>query len=143
VFRGKLRKIILLRENSVLAVLLIIHCFASALHFVHNGVFIADYPNLPAWLTASGVYISWCVITSIGASGYVLLQRVSRVVGLALICVYAICGFGGLDHYFVAPLSAHTFAMNATILFEVSTAAVLLVFAVKSLVRELKWPKAV
>ena len=41
-------------------------------------------------------------------------------------------GFGGLDHYTVAPVSAHTVAMNLTILLEAATAAVLLVFVARS-----------
>jgi hypothetical protein len=125
----------------MLLALLIVHCIASALHFLHNAVFIADYPNLPSWLTASGVYYSWCLITSTGVGGYILTRRGYRSAGLAAICVYAVLGFGGLDHYVVAPLDAHTTAMNATIIFEVATAAVLLAYAVRELVGEFRRKK--
>ena len=43
-----------------------------------------------------------------------------------MLAVYALLGFAGLDHYFVAPMSAHTLAMNASIWGEVATAALLL-----------------
>jgi hypothetical protein len=37
-------------------------------------------------------------------------------------------GFAGLDHYVVAPVSAHSLVMNSTILLEVATAGTLLAF---------------
>jgi len=43
-----------------------------------------------------------------------------------LIALYAVLGFAGLDHYTLAPISAHTLAMNATIWLETATAVLLL-----------------
>jgi hypothetical protein len=73
------------------------------------------------------VYASWLVVAGIGAFGYGLYRSDSRAVGLMVIGVYALLGFGGLDHYTVAPVSAHSMAMNATILGEAIAASVLLV----------------
>jgi hypothetical protein len=101
---------------------------ASLLHFVHNAIYLEDYPNLPPWLTAFGVYASWVGITLVGVIGCGVYRGVAPRSGLTLIAVYALLGFGGLDHYVVAPMSSHTVAMNATILVEVACAAVLLVF---------------
>jgi hypothetical protein len=56
---------------------------------------------------------------------------VSRIAGLIVIAAYALFGLGGLDHYTVAPVSAHTFTMNATILLEAATAVVLLVYVAR------------
>jgi hypothetical protein len=113
------------RDRSLLA-LIIVYGISSLLHFVHNAVYINAYPNLPAWLTPVGVYVSWLVIAATGALGYWLLRKVSRMAGLAVIGVYALLGFGGLDHYALAPVSAHSVAMNATIVAEVAAASVLL-----------------
>jgi hypothetical protein len=52
-----------------------------------------------------------------------------------VISVYALLGFGGLDHYALAPVSAHSMVMNATILGEVIAASVLLVVCVRTGVR--------
>ena len=123
------------RRSQILLSLLIIHCAASLLHFSHNAIYLREYPNLPAWLTSFGVWASWVGVTLVGASGYWLHRSVAPLVGLCVIAVYAVLGFGGLDHYVVAPVSAHSVAMNATILFEVTTAAVLLVFVVGLIVR--------
>jgi hypothetical protein len=104
---------------------LVVYGAASLIHFVHNAQYIAEYPNLPAWLTRSKVYLAWLAITSVGAAGVLLLNSGFRLSGLALIAVYAALGFAGLDHYSLAAISAHSLAMNATIAFEVTAAAIL------------------
>jgi len=113
--------------NAVPVPLMLVYGAASLLHFVHNAVYLHDYPNLPAWLTAGGVLAAWGVVAGTGIAGYLLYSRVSRVVGLVVIAIYAAFGLAGLDHYTVAPVSAHTMAMNLTILLEAATAVVLLV----------------
>ena len=103
---------------------------ASLAHFVHNAVYIDAYPNLPMWITPLVGHASWLVVAGIGTLGYWLYRSASRAFGLMVIGVYALLGFGGLDHYAVAPVSAHSIAMNATILGEAITASVLLVVVV-------------
>lgn len=115
-----------LREARILVALMIAYGATSLLHFAHNAIFLGDYPNLPSWLTAAGVWATWCGITAIGALGYIVYRRVSRAAGLVIVAVYALLGFGGLDHYVVAPVSAHSIAMNTTILVEVAAASALL-----------------
>ena len=112
--------------------LMLVYGAASLLHFIHNAVYLRDYPNLPAWLTSGGVIAAWLVVAAVGVLGYRLYSRVSRAAGSIAIAAYAVLGFGGLDHYTVAPVSAHTVAMNLTILLEVATAAVLLIFFARS-----------
>jgi hypothetical protein len=83
---------------------------------------LASHPNLPVWITASGVYATWLGIAVVGMAGYVLTQLGFVVLGLTLLALYAFAGLDGL-----APITAHSIAMNATIGFEVATASVLLV----------------
>ncbi len=118
--------------DSTLLLLMLLYGIASFLHFAHNAVYLHDYPNLPGWLTAAGVWISWCVVAAVGVLGYWLYRRVSRWAGLVTIAIYGISGFAGLDHYTVAPMGAHSFVMNLTILAEAVAAAVLLVFVAHS-----------
>ena len=113
-----------------LLLLILVYGAASLLHFVHNAVYIQAYPNLPNWITSPGVYASWCGIAAVGALGYWLFRRISQAIGLFVIGIYALLGFGGLDHYVVATMGAHSIAMNATILAEVLAASVLLIFVV-------------
>jgi len=123
------------RLPGYLFALLAIYCAASLVHFVHNAQFITEYPNLPAWLTSSEVYLAWLAVTSVGAAGVAIAMSGHRVFGLVLIAGYAALGFAGLDHYTRAPLSAHTLAMNATIAFEVVAASALLTVSVALLFR--------
>ena len=115
------------RNDSFLLGLLLLYLAASLVHFSHNAEYLADYPNLPPWLTRGGVYLAWMGETSLGILGYVLYRFGRRLAGLALVGVYAAFGFDGLLHYTRAPFDAHTTAMNFTILFEVVAAAVLLI----------------
>jgi len=109
-----------------LTICLLAYAAASLLHHMHNAEFLADYPNMPAWLTREKVYLVWLGETLIGAAGYVLVRAGHRAAGSLLIGLYALAGFGGLDHYAVAPFSAHTATMHFTIALEVVAAAFLL-----------------
>ena len=131
------------RVPGTLLVLIGLYCAASLVHFAHNAEFVSEYPNLPAWLTRSRVYLAWLAVTAVGVAGMLLHRMGLRLLGLAVIAAYAALGFAGLDHYWVAPVSAHTLAMNATIGFEVAAAAVLLVATLAHLFRMGRYaPKA-
>ena len=119
---------------------LAIYCGASLIHFIHNAQFVSEYPNLPAWLTSSKVYLAWLAVTAVGAAGIMVFKCGHRLTGLLLIAGYAALGFAGLDHYSRAPVSAHTPAMNATIAFEVAAAAVLLAVSVTLLLQLVRVP---
>jgi hypothetical protein len=93
-------------------------------------VYLNLYPNMPTWLTPLGVLTAWLGVAAIGAVGYYLFRKGLTVTGLAVIALYAALGFAGLDHYAIAPISAHSMMMNATIVAEVIAASVLLVVIV-------------
>ena len=57
--------------------------------------------------------------------------------GLLILAIYAALGVDSLGHYVLAPLSEHTVAMNSTILFEVVTAAFVLIEIMRQLVRQI------
>ena len=124
------------RNDSFLLGLLLLYLVASLVHFSHNAEYLADYPNLPPWLTRGGVYLAWMGETSLGILGYVLYRFGWRLAGLALVGVYAAFGLDGLLHYTRAPFDAHTTAMNFTILFEVAVAALLLIRVVMQAARK-------
>jgi hypothetical protein len=113
-------------DRTLLACLLAFAA-ASLLHHVHNAEFLHDYPNLPASLSRGRVYAAWLGEVAIGGAGWLLFRRNYRKLGLGAMGLYALLGFGGLAHYALAPVSAHSFAMNATIWLEVATATLLLI----------------
>lgn len=120
-------------ERRILGILLLAYAAASLFHYAHNAEFLADYPNMPGWLSRAKIYAAWLGVSAAGAAGYLLLRRGYELSGLSVLGVYAALGFDGFGHYGLAPASAHTAAMNLTIWLEAATAAVLLV-AVASLI---------
>jgi hypothetical protein len=119
---------------KALAVLLFAYATASLVHHAHNAEFLADYPNMPAWITRPAVYAAWLCETMLGAAGYLFLRRGHPAVGIGLIAVYAALGFDAFAHYALAPAGAHTAAMNATIWLEAAAAALVFV-AIAALAR--------
>jgi len=113
-------------KSNRLAICLLAFCAATLFHHVHNAEFLDQYPQLPAWLSRSAVYLAWLAATAVGITGYLLLRRGRRAAGLVLLALYAAWGFDGLAHYALAPLSAHTLMMNASIWLEAATATLLL-----------------
>ena len=128
--------------QRTLFILVLIYGVASLLHFIHNAEFLADYPNLPASWTRLGVYGAWVVLTLVGVAGWMFYSRGYQLVGLVLLALYAVGGMDSLGHYLVAPLSAHTLAMNSTIMFEITTAALVLAMVVKQLITQVMLWKA-
>jgi hypothetical protein len=114
-------------RRKALPALLILYGVASLAHFVHNAEFLAEYPNLPIWLSRSQVYVAWFGITALGVLGYLLIRTKYELFGFGVLGVYAAIGLDGLLHYGRAPMTAHTAAMNFTIWFEVAAASLVLV----------------
>ena len=126
--------------QKTLLTLLLVYGMASLIHFVHNAEFLTDYPNLPTTWTRAGVYFAWVALTVVGIGGWFLLVRGFPRVGLLVLAVYAAFGLDSLGHYVIAPMSAHTLAMNSTILFEVIAAALVLIEVTRQMARSI-WRK--
>lgn len=118
------------------------HCCASLLHFVHNGVFVDEYPNLPSSITVPVIIWTWLGITAIGVAGCIVLRSGREIAGLGLIAAYAAFGFDGFAHYSLAAMAAHTLMMNVTIWSEAMTAVVLLLVVGKRSLRLLRTARA-
>ena len=106
-------------KRDWLLVALVACAIATLVHHVHNAEHLAEYPNMPAWLSAPKVYAAWMIATAIGFIGY-FTHRVG------LMALYGIYCLDGLAHYALAPIVAHSAAMNVTIVLEAVTAVFLL-----------------
>ena len=113
--------------RTLLLVLFVAYSVASLGHFTHNAIYLERYPNMPGWITRSGVYGAWLCVATVGAVGYLFLLRGFKTLGLMLIGVYGALGLDGLVHYCLAPISAHSFTMNFTIWAEVLSGAALMI----------------
>ena len=129
-------------KHRALCTVLVVFGLASLVHFVHNAEFVRDYPSLPATWTRADVYLGWIGMTAIGMFGWALLARGHDITASLAIAVYAALGLDSLGHYAVAPMAAHTFAMNATILSEVTSAALVLIAAMRLLVNRRPSPRS-
>ena len=124
-------------EQRTLLILVLLYVLASLVHFIHNAEYLPEYPGLPPSWTRSGVYLAWLGMTALGLCGWWLVSRGHVTAGALVLAAYALCGLDSLGHYFVAPFSAHTGAMNATILVEVAAAALVLVQAGTLMVKQM------
>jgi len=120
--------------DRFLFLFLFLYTLATILHFVHNGVFLDEYPNMPGWIGRAEVALGLGGVLAIGALGCLMYVLGWARLGLLVLMAYAALGFDGLAHYGLAPLSAHSISMNATILLEVAAAALLLVVVLLRLV---------
>lgn len=124
-------------DMSLLTALMVFYLAASLIHFIHNAELLQRYPGLPASWTRLDVYVAWALMTCLGACGWGLVRSGRTRFGLLLIAAYAACGLDSLGHYIVAPFSAHTIDMHATILLEVSAAALVILECARLLVKTL------
>jgi len=122
-------------RNFWLPAALLTYAAALLIHHVHNAQFLYEYPNMPAWLSPSGVYLAWTLASAVGLAGYWCFRRGLRLLGGAALGLYAAYGLDSLVHYALAPFSAHSPAMHLTIGLEVITALALLATLALSLAR--------
>ena len=115
-----------------------IYLLATFSHFAHNALFIDQYPNFPSQISGTAVFGAWIGITSIGVVGYLLMQYGKQMIGLIVIAVYSVMGFSGLAHYTTTPLVAHSFIINFSIWLEATTGLMVLIIAVKLLVKQFR-----
>lgn len=108
---------------------LVAYAAASLAHFSHNAIFADAYPNLPESLTPFRIILAWLLEAAVGWTGYALTRGRFVRTGYVLVAFYAALGFDAFAHYSLAPMSAHTLAMNATIWAEAVAGSALLLVA--------------
>ena len=107
-------------SDPIFVLIALLACVAATLfHHIHNAEFLDQYPNLPGGISRLGVYLAWLATTAIGLIGYWWRRR-------GLLIAYGCYGLGGLAHYAIAPVSAHTPVMNVSIWLEAAAGAALL-----------------
>lgn len=127
-------------KNRLLEASMLAYCCASLLHFAHNGIYVDEYPNLPASITVPVIIATWLGITAIGVIGYLIRRSGRELIGLGVIAAYAAFGFDGFAHYTLAAMAAHTVAMNVTIWGEAIAATMLLAVVAHRSLQVLRTP---
>jgi hypothetical protein len=122
----------------MLLLISLVYLIASLGHFVHNAEFLDQYPNLPGWITRKGVYLGWLIVTLPGLAAMFAWARGRAGLAFGLLALWGALAYLGLDHYYVAPASAHPSFANVSIVFEVIAGSVLLLGSLVCLVRLLR-----
>lgn len=117
----------IMKWESELLFIIILYCSASLFHFMHNAIYIDEYPDLSGGVSAIGVSIAWIGFTCIGLVSYVLIHRDKRFIVPILLVAYGALEFDGMGHYSLEPISSHTYMLNVAIWFEAIAALVSLV----------------
>jgi len=114
------------RASETLPWVFILYAAATLLHFAHNAEYLTQYPHLPSSWSRTDVYAAWGGLMALGLAGYGLYRFGPRRIGLMVLGMYAILGFGGLLHYTRAPMAHHSAMMNLTIWAEALAGSLLL-----------------
>ena len=93
------------RERFLL-VFVLLYTIATCLHFVHNGVYVHDYPNMPGWIGRADVALGLGGVLAIGLAGWLLYAKGWQRTGLLVLAAYAALGFDGLAALEAAASSA-------------------------------------
>ncbi|WP_409462266.1 hypothetical protein [Amycolatopsis sp. GA6-003] len=95
-----------LREKGLgpLRAILVFTLVSTVLHYTHNVVRAADYPQVPGisvLATQIVVAVSWVVFTGFGALGYRAYVRGQYWRSLAFLLVYSLSGLASAAHFLV------------------------------------------
>ncbi len=125
-------------RSKTLLVILITNIIITSLHYIDNAIFISKYPE-PDWITVSGVYITWAILTLVGFAGYWFYRQ--NKLWLAYFClgIYSITGLSSPTHYFYGAMSEFSVKMHALICLDAIAGALILLFVLRSLLWLREW----
>ncbi|MEM8677529.1 MAG: hypothetical protein AAGF83_27270 [Cyanobacteria bacterium P01_G01_bin.67] len=101
------------QNQTWLQAILVFSVAITSIHYTDNAIFIDDYPE-PEWITTSGIFISWVVMTLIGITSYWLYRKQNYWFSYLLLSIYSVTGLSSPTHYLYGELSQfspkmHTF----------------------------------
>jgi hypothetical protein len=98
-------------RNRILLAIIVINIAITSLHYTDNALFVDMYPE-PEWITTSGIFITWGIMTVIALISYGLyLQKNYWLSYLALI-IYSTTGLSSPTHYFYGMMPEFSFKMH-------------------------------
>ncbi len=118
-------------NQTLLLLFLITSIVSTNLHYTDNATFINNYPE-PDWVTVSGIYTAWTVMTIIGILGYWLYTQTKLWLSYLCLSIYSITGLSSPVHYFYGAMSNFSIKMHAFIWLDLLTGASILGFVIWS-----------
>ncbi len=102
------------QSKTWLLVVLIFSIAITSIHYTDNAIFVDDYPE-PEWITTSGVFITWAIMTAIAIISYWLYSQQLFWLSYFLLGIYSGTGLSSPAHYFYGELSQFSLKMHALI----------------------------
>ena len=130
-----------MRSRKWLLAILILNIAVTSVHYTDNAIFVADYPE-PEWITTSGVFLTWIVMTSIGIIGYWFYRQQYFWLCYLLLGLYAGTGLSSIAHYFYGSWSQFSFKMHAFIWSDTIAGLTVVGFIVWSVLLAQQWRTA-
>jgi hypothetical protein len=94
-----------------LLLVLIINIIITSLHYTDNAIFIPKYPE-PEWITVSGLYLTWIIMTLIGVGCYLLYEKKKFLSSYFCLGIYSLTGLSRVAHYFYGTISDFSVKMH-------------------------------
>lgn len=98
-------------RNRILLAILAINIAITSLHYTDNALFVDMYPE-PNWITTSGVFITWGIMTVIALISYWLYLQKNYWLSYLALVIYSITGLSSPTHYFYGTMPEFSLKMH-------------------------------
>ena len=126
------------KHKTWLLAIIILSIVITSIHYTDNAIFVNDYPE-PKWITTSGVFISWGVMTLIGIIAYWLYSKRYLWLSYLFLGIYSITGLSSPTHYFYGAPSQFSFKMHAFIWADAIAGLLIVAFIIWSVLIAQEW----
>ena len=98
-------------RNRILLAIIVINIAITSLHYTDNALFVDVYPE-PEWITTSGVFITWGIMTVIALISYGLYLQKNYWLSYLTLIIYSTTGLSSPTHYFYGTMPEFSFKMH-------------------------------
>ena len=125
------------RKSWLLAILLCSVAITS-IHYTDNAIYVDRYPE-PAWITTSGVFITWVIMTLIAAISYWLYSQQYFWWSYLLLGIYSLTGLSSPTHYIYGSMSQFSGKMHLFIWADAIAGLAVIDFVIRSALVKREW----
>ena len=98
-------------RNRILLAIIVINIAITSLHYTDNALFVDVYPE-PEWITTSGVFITWAIMSVIALISYGLYLQKNYWLSYLALVVYSTTGLSSPTHYLYGMMPEFSFKMH-------------------------------
>ena len=126
------------QNKTWLLAILILNIVITSIHYADNAIFVRQYPE-PEWITTSGIFTTWIVMTLIGIVGYWFYSKQNYWLSYLQLGAYAGTGLSSSAHYFYGELSQFSPKMHAFIWLDIIAGLAVVAFLTRSFLIDQEW----